>query len=83
MIQGIKNSGAKKHIFRHNDPEHLEALLKEVDPSVPKIVAFETVHSMDGKFVSCYWFICYKCMVGNHKTRTNYACYFNVRVRKA
>lgn len=49
MIQGIRNSGAKKHIFRHNDPDHLESLLKEVDPSVPKVVAFETVHSMDGK----------------------------------
>lgn len=48
MIQGIRNSGAKKHIFRHNDPDHLEELLKEVDPDVPKIVAFETVHSMDG-----------------------------------
>ncbi|XP_076468796.1 5-aminolevulinate synthase, erythroid-specific, mitochondrial-like [Babylonia areolata] len=48
MIQGIRNSGAKKHIFRHNDPEHLESLLKSVDPSIPKIVAFETVHSMDG-----------------------------------
>lgn len=48
MIQGIRNSGAKKHIFRHNDPDHLESLLKEVDPSVPKVVAFETVHSMDG-----------------------------------
>ncbi|PVD24986.1 hypothetical protein C0Q70_15483 [Pomacea canaliculata] len=48
MIQGIRNSGAKKHIFRHNDPDHLESLLKEVDPNVPKVVAFETVHSMDG-----------------------------------
>ena len=49
MIQGIRNSGAPKHIFRHNDPEHLEQLLKKVDINVPKIVAFETVHSMDGK----------------------------------
>ena len=48
MIQGILNSGAKKHVFRHNDPEHLEELLQKVDPKVPKIVAFETVHSMDG-----------------------------------
>ena len=48
MIQGIRNSGAPKHIFRHNDPEHLEELLKKVDVNVPKIVAFETVHSMDG-----------------------------------
>ncbi|XP_012259087.2 5-aminolevulinate synthase, erythroid-specific, mitochondrial [Athalia rosae] len=48
MIQGIKNSGVPKHIFRHNDPNHLEELLSSVDLSVPKIVAFETVHSMTG-----------------------------------
>lgn len=48
MIQGIRNSGAKKHVFRHNDPNHLEDLLRKVDPNTPKIVAFETVHSMDG-----------------------------------
>lgn len=48
MIQGIKNSGVPKHIFRHNDPQHLEELLKTVDTSIPKIVAFETVHSMTG-----------------------------------
>lgn len=49
MIQGIRNSGAKKFIFRHNDPDHLEELLKKSKPGSPKIVAFETVHSMDGK----------------------------------
>lgn len=48
MIQGIRNSGVPKHIFRHNDPNHLLQLLKTVDKSVPKIVAFETVHSMTG-----------------------------------
>ncbi|KAK7582654.1 hypothetical protein V9T40_014099 [Parthenolecanium corni] len=48
MIQGIRNSRAPKHIFRHNDPEHLEELLSKVDKNVPKIVAFETVHSMTG-----------------------------------
>uniref|UniRef100_A0A8C9W4X1 5-aminolevulinate synthase n=1 Tax=Scleropages formosus TaxID=113540 RepID=A0A8C9W4X1_SCLFO len=48
MIQGIRNSGAKRHIFRHNDTAHLEELLRRSDPSVPKIVAFETVHSMNG-----------------------------------
>jgi len=48
MIQGIKNSGVPKHIFKHNDPDHLEHLLSKVDVSVPKIVAFETVHSMSG-----------------------------------
>lgn len=48
MIQGIRNSQAPKHIFRHNDPQHLDELLSKVDKSVPKIVAFETVHSMTG-----------------------------------
>lgn len=49
MIQGIRNSGAKRFIFRHNDSRHLEELLQRADPSTPKIVAFETVHSMDGE----------------------------------
>lgn len=48
MIQGIKNSQVPKHVFRHNDIEHLEQLLKTVPKHTPKIVAFETVHSMDG-----------------------------------
>lgn len=50
MIQGIRNSGAKKFIFRHNDKAHLRELLQTGDPTKPKIVAFETVHSMDGQF---------------------------------
>lgn len=48
MIQGIRNSGVKKHIFRHNDVEHLESMICKLDKRVPKIVAFETVHSMTG-----------------------------------
>ncbi|KAJ3586932.1 hypothetical protein NHX12_013323 [Muraenolepis orangiensis] len=48
MIQGIRNSGAKRFIFSHNDSRHLEELLARSDPKTPKIVAFETVHSMDG-----------------------------------
>lgn len=48
MIMGIRNSGAKKFIFRHNDIGHLRELLQKGDPTKPKIVAFETVHSMDG-----------------------------------
>lgn len=49
MIQGIRNSGVKKLVFRHNDVNHLHELLERSDPSTPKIVAFETVHSMDGE----------------------------------
>lgn len=48
MIQGIRNSGVPKHIFKHNNPNHLEKLLSSFDVSTPKIVAFETVHSMTG-----------------------------------
>ncbi|XP_016861362.1 5-aminolevulinate synthase, non-specific, mitochondrial isoform X3 [Homo sapiens] len=53
MIQGIRNSRVPKYIFRHNDVSHLRELLQRSDPSVPKIVAFETVHSMDGKAFGC------------------------------
>jgi len=48
MIVGILHSGAAKEIFQHNDPEHLEELLKKYDPMRPKIVAFESVYSMTG-----------------------------------
>ncbi len=48
MIQGIRHSGAEKHIFKHNDPADLERLLKTADPTRAKLVAFESVYSMDG-----------------------------------
>jgi 5-aminolevulinate synthase len=48
MIAGIRNSRAKKHIFRHNDPADLARLLERVPASRPKLVCFESVYSMDG-----------------------------------
>jgi len=48
MIQGIKNSKAERFIFNHNDPEHLDKILKTFHPDRPKLVAFESVYSMDG-----------------------------------
>jgi len=48
MIAGIRNSGCEKRVFRHNDVEHLEELLAESDPEMPKLIAFESVYSMDG-----------------------------------
>ena len=50
MIQGIKNSGAKKVIFKHNNLVDLEKNLKKFPKSQPKIIAFESVYSMDGDF---------------------------------
>jgi 5-aminolevulinate synthase len=47
MIAGIKNSGCEKRVFRHNDLAHLEELLEAADPDTPKLVAFESVYSMD------------------------------------
>jgi 5-aminolevulinate synthase len=47
MIAGIKSSGCEKRVFRHNDVEHLEELLAAEDPDTPKLIAFESVYSMD------------------------------------
>ncbi len=48
MIAGIRSSGAEKRVFRHNDVAHLEELLAAEDPELPKLIAFESVYSMDG-----------------------------------
>lgn len=48
MIEGIRRSGAERFIFRHNDFAHLDELMGSVAPDRPKIVAFESVYSMDG-----------------------------------
>ena len=50
MIEGIKHGGMEKRLFRHNDLQHLEGLLASEDPSAPKLIAFESVYSMDGDF---------------------------------
>jgi 5-aminolevulinate synthase len=48
MIEGVRQSGAEKVIFRHNDIDHLNALLKDTEERRPKIIVFESLYSMDG-----------------------------------
>jgi len=48
MIEGIRHGGGPKKIWRHNDIAHLEELLREIDIDTPKLIAFESVYSMDG-----------------------------------
>ncbi len=50
MIEGIRHGGMEKHLFRHNDLGHLRELLAAADPHRPKLIAFESVYSMDGDF---------------------------------
>ena len=48
MIEGIRHSRAKCSVFAHNDPDDLDRKLRELDPDLPKLIAFESVYSMDG-----------------------------------
>ena len=50
MIEGLRRSGAPKRVFRHNDVAHLRELLAADDPAAPKLIAFESIYSMDGDF---------------------------------
>jgi 5-aminolevulinate synthase len=50
MIEGVRRNGGAKRIFRHNDLDHLRALLEADDPAIPKLIAFESIYSMDGDF---------------------------------
>ena len=50
MIEGIRHGRCEKHVFRHNDVAHLREVLERLDPAAPKVIAFESVYSMDGDF---------------------------------
>ena len=50
MIEGVRRGGGEKRIFRHNDLDHLRELLAADDPAAPKLIAFESLYSMDGDF---------------------------------
>ncbi len=50
MIEGVRRNGGAKRIFRHNDLDHLRELLEADDPHAPKLIAFESIYSMDGDF---------------------------------
>jgi 5-aminolevulinate synthase len=48
MIEGVRRNGGAKRIFRHNDVDHLRELMAADDPAAPKLIAFESIYSMDG-----------------------------------
>ena len=50
MIEGVRRNGGAKRVFRHNDLDHLRALMAADDPAAPKLIAFESIYSMDGDF---------------------------------
>ncbi|HBV53926.1 MAG TPA: 5-aminolevulinate synthase, partial [Rhodobacteraceae bacterium] len=50
MIEGVRRNGGAKRIFKHNDISDLRAKLEADDPATPKLIAFESVYSMDGDF---------------------------------
>ncbi|WOI54989.1 5-aminolevulinate synthase [Palleronia sp. LCG004] len=50
MIEGVRRNGGAKRVFRHNDVAHLRELLEADDPAAPKLIAFESIYSMDGDF---------------------------------
>ena len=50
MIEGIRRGGGARRVFRHNDLAHLRELLAADDPDLPKLIAFESIYSMDGDF---------------------------------
>ncbi|MDU8911297.1 5-aminolevulinate synthase [Aestuariicoccus sp. MJ-SS9] len=50
MIEGVRRNGGAKRIFRHNDVAHLRELMAADDPDAPKLIAFESIYSMDGDF---------------------------------
>jgi len=50
MIEGIRRNGGEKRIFKHNDLDDLRAMMAADDPAAPKLIAFESIYSMDGDF---------------------------------